>query len=175
MWVDFFSRVLDMTDVVTELAARLGTGLKAAGQTVATAESCTGGGIAEALTRIAGSSVWFDRGWVTYSNKAKQQELGVSANVLRAQGAVSEVVVLAMAEAARQQAATDWAVAVSGIAGPDGGSAEKPVGTVWLAWAGPQGEIAEHHVFSGDREAVRRQTVLRALSGLLEQMGLASS
>lgn len=164
-----------MTDVVTELAARLGAGLKAAGQTVATAESCTGGGIAEALTRIAGSSAWFDRGWVTYSNKAKQQELGVSANVLRAQGAVSEAVVLAMAEAARQQAGTDWAVAVSGVAGPDGGSAEKPVGTVWLAWAGPQGEIAERHVFPGDREEVRRQTVLRALSGLLEQMGLASS
>lgn len=164
-----------MTDAVTELAARLGTDLKAAGQTVATAESCTGGGIAEALTRIAGSSAWFDRGWVTYSNKAKQQELRVSANVLRAQGAVSEAVVLAMAAAARQQAATDWAIAVSGIAGPDGGSAEKPVGTVWLAWAGPQGEMAECHVFAGDRDAVRQQTVVRALLGLLEQMGLASA
>jgi len=164
-----------MTDDITDLADRVGTALRAAGATVATAESCTGGGIAEAITRIAGSSAWFERGWVTYSNKAKCTELGVSPEVIRADGAVSEGVVHAMAKGARKRAGTDWAVAVSGVAGPDGGSPEKPVGTVWLAWSGPDGVQTERHQFAGDREAVRHQTVLRALQSLLEQMGVASS
>lgn len=164
---------LSMTDDITDLANLAGAALHAAGATVATAESCTGGGIAEALTRIAGSSVWFERGWVTYSNKAKCMELGVPTELIRAEGAVSEDVVHAMAEGARKRAGTDWAVAVSGVAGPDGGSPEKPVGTVWLAWAGPDGVQTECHHFAGDRTAVRHQTVLRALQSLLEQMGVA--
>lgn len=164
-----------MTDDITDLACRTGAALRAAGATVATAESCTGGGIAEAITRIAGSSAWFERGWVTYSNKAKYVELGVLPEVVRAEGAVSEAVVHAMAEGARKRAGTDWAIAVSGVAGPDGGSSEKPVGTVWLAWSGPDGVHTERHQFTGDRTAVRHKTVLRALQSLLEQMGVASS
>lgn len=163
-----------MTDTVTDLARRAGEALRQAGATLAAAESCTGGGIAEAVTRIAGSSGWFERGWVTYSNAAKQQELGVAESLLVQQGAVSEGVVRAMAEAARQRAGATWAVAVSGIAGPDGGSPAKPVGTVWLAWAGPTGTVAECQLFQGDREAVRRATVKRALTGLLAQIALAS-
>lgn len=163
-----------MTDPITDLAARLGAALNAAAATVTTAESCTGGGIAEALTRIPGSSAWFGQGWITYSNDAKRRELGVDHAVLRRQGAVSEEVVLQMAAGARDRADSTWAVAVSGIAGPDGGSADKPVGTVWLAWAGPEGVVAERCLFAGDREAVRRQTVEKALSGLLLQMGVAS-
>ncbi len=163
-----------MTDRITTLADQLGRALKASAATLATAESCTGGGIAEAVTRIAGSSGWFERGWVTYSNKAKAVELGVAPELLRAEGAVSEAVVRAMADGARARAGVTWAVAVSGVAGPDGGSADKPVGTVWLAWAGRDGVITEHCLFPGDRAAVRQQTVEKALSGLLEQMGVAS-
>lgn len=163
-----------MTDRITQLADQVGLALKRAGATLATAESCTGGGIAEAVTRIAGSSGWLERGWVTYSNKAKAVELGVSPAVIRDNGAVSEAVVRAMAEGARARAGVTWTVAVSGVAGPDGGTAEKPVGTVWLAWAGPDGVSAERQLFQGDRAEVRRQTVERALSGLLEKMGVAS-
>ena len=105
-----------MADRITQLADQLGQALKAAGATLATAESCTGGGIAEAVTRIAGSSAWLERGWVTYSNKAKAVELGVLPEVIRANGAVSEAVVLAMAEGARVRAGVTWAVAVSGVA-----------------------------------------------------------
>ncbi len=163
-----------MTDRITQLADDVGRVLKGAGATLATAESCTGGGIAEAVTRIAGSSAWLERGWVTYSNKAKAVELGVPPEVIRAGGAVSEAVVRAMAEGAQARAGVTWAVAVSGVAGPDGGTAEKPVGTVWLAWAGPDGVTTERQQFPGDRADVRRQTVERALTGLLEKMGVAS-
>ncbi len=156
-----------MTDAITELAARVGAALKTGQATLATAESCTGGGIAEAVTRIAGSSAWFERGWVTYSNRAKAVELGVSPEVIRSDGAVSEAVVRAMAEGARARAGTDWAVAVSGVAGPDGGSPDKPVGTVWLAWAGAGSVHAARCLFAGDRAAVREQTVVQALAGLL--------
>ncbi len=162
-----------MTDVITDLAARLGVALKIAGASLTTAESCTGGGVAEAITRIPGSSAWFGQGWVTYSNKAKSRELGVAADLLRQHGAVSEDVVRAMAAGASAKAGATWAVAVSGVAGPDGGTPDKPVGTVWLAWAGPRGVAAERCLFSGDRDAVRRQTVEKALRGLLEQMGVA--
>lgn len=164
-----------MADRITQLADQLGQALKAAGATLATAESCTGGGIAEAVTRIAGSSAWLERGWVTYSNKAKAVELGVLPEVIRANGAVSEAVVLAMAEGARVRAGVTWAVAVSGVAGPDGGTADKPVGTVWLAWAGPDGVSAEWQLFPGDRAEVRQHTVERALLGLLEKMVVATS
>lgn len=164
-----------MTDVITELAACVGAALKGMDASLTTAESCTGGGIAEAITRIPGSSAWFGQAWVTYSNKAKARELGVQPDLLRQHGAVSEGVVRAMATGAAARAGATWAVAVSGIAGPDGGSPDKPVGTVWLAWAGPQSVFAECCLFSGDRDAVRRQTVERALRGLLEQMGVASA
>jgi nicotinamide-nucleotide amidase len=164
-----------MTDHITELAAHAGHALKIMSATLATAESCTGGGVAEALTRIAGSSAWLERGWVTYSNASKTDELGVPPEVIRAHGAVSEAVVRAMAEGARVRAGVTWAIAVSGVAGPDGGTEEKPVGTVWLAWAGPGGVIAESRLFIGGRAEVRRQTVERALSGLLEKMGVATN
>jgi nicotinamide-nucleotide amidase len=160
---------------LTQLAAEVGALLKRRGELVLTAESCTGGGIAEALTRVAGSSAWFDRAWVTYCNKAKTAGWGVPSAVLRLEGAVSEAVVRAMAKgAAAKVDGPAWAVAVSGIAGPDGGSAAKPVGTVWVAWSGPNGTAAYCFLFAGDREAVRRQTVraaLRGLKNLLEGAG----
>jgi nicotinamide-nucleotide amidase len=145
--------------------------LRARGERLATAESCTGGLIAAACTDLAGSSDWFERGFVTYSNEAKTELLGVDAALVAAHGAVSEPVALAMAAGALAHSRADWAVAVTGIAGPGGGSAEKPVGLVWLAWCG-RGEApqAERHVFAGDRAGVRRATVGRALQGLLERI-----
>jgi nicotinamide-nucleotide amidase len=159
---------------INTLSQVLGRLLKAAGQTVTTAESCTGGGIAEAITRTAGSSAWFDQAWVVYSNQAKCHALGVSADLLSEHGAVSEPVVRAMAEGAVRIASADWAIAVSGIAGPDGGTEQKPVGTVWLAWLGPIGMKTEHCHFCGDREQVREQAVIHALSRLCDEVRLAS-
>lgn len=154
--------------LIDAAAARLGMALKQLDWTVTTAESCTGGGIAEAITRVSGSSAWFETGFVTYANQSKQRWLQVSIEDLATHGAVSEPVVRAMATGAREAAAASLAVAVSGIAGPDGGSADKPVGTVWFAWAGPDGQlISECRRLQGDRRAVRAQTVLRALEGLL--------
>ncbi|KJS05619.1 MAG: hypothetical protein VR73_12015 [Gammaproteobacteria bacterium BRH_c0] len=150
-----------------ELAATLGAQLLARGWRVTCAESCTGGGIAAAITDVAGSSHWFETGFVTYANGAKERLLGVSASTLALSGAVSEAVVREMAQGALRQAGADIAVAVSGVAGPDGGSAEKPVGTVWLAWASANGVETRLCQFSGDRAAVRRQAVQVALEGLL--------
>jgi len=133
-----------------------------------TAESCTGGWIAKCLTDIAGSSAWFDRGLVTYSNTAKQQLLGVPGDLLRAEGAVSEAVAEAMACGCRALCDADLAVAVTGVAGPGGGSAGKPVGTVWFAWATRSHCRTERRRFPGNRESVRRQTVATALGGLIE-------
>lgn len=154
-------------DSITQLAEQLGARLKALGAQVCTAESCTGGGIAEAITRIAGSSAWFEAGYVTYSNAQKTVQLGVPAELFPRVGAVSREVVEAMVGGARRHSGARFAVAVSGIAGPDGGSPEKPVGTIWLAWADGERCFAERCLFAGDREAVRRQTVERALAGLL--------
>ncbi|MFO7285222.1 MAG: RNA 2',3'-cyclic phosphodiesterase [Gammaproteobacteria bacterium] len=157
------------TDAELEsLARRLGEALAARGWTAATAESCTGGWISKAITDIAGSSRWFGAGYVVYSNDAKTKTLGVPAELIAEAGAVSEPVVTALAEAARERAGADIAVAVSGIAGPGGGTPEKPVGTVWFAWAGPHGTVTERQQFDGDREAVRRQTVALALEGLID-------
>lgn len=156
--------------LLTQLSERLGRRLRVAGQQVATAESCTGGGIAEAITRVPGSSAWFGQGWVTYSNTAKQGLLGVPAEVLATHGAVSEAVVRAMAEGARARAGADWAVAVSGIAGPDGGTPDKPVGLVWFAWAGPVRTHSEAVIFSGDRAAVRAHSVSHSLEILIHEM-----
>jgi len=156
------------------LAQQLGQALLARGWVLATAESCTGGGIGAAITAVPGSSAWFDGGVISYSNRAKQALLGVSAESLLQFGAVSEPVAKQMALGALQCCAADLAVAVSGIAGPDGGSAEKPVGTVWIAWAKADGEVtASRFVFAGDRQSVRQQTVAAALQGLLALAGNA--
>jgi nicotinamide-nucleotide amidase len=143
--------------------------LRAKSWQVACAESCTGGGIAAALTDLAGSSEWFDRGFVTYSNRAKHAMLGVAEETLQAYGAVSREAVIEMAKGALGRSEAQLTVAVSGIAGPGGGSAEKPVGTVWLAWAGWDFVEAVCRHFPGDRAAVRAATVDAALEGLLRQ------
>lgn len=152
-----------------DLAARLGAALKARGLMLASAESCTGGWIGQAVTAVSGSSGWYDRGFIAYSNDAKRELLGVSAQTLERDGAVSEAVVREMVLGALAGSRTRVAVAVSGIAGPTGGTPAKPVGTVCLAWAGMGLEAAAvtRH-FAGDREAVRRQTVGAALTGLLQ-------
>ncbi|MEM8984685.1 MAG: CinA family protein [Pseudomonadota bacterium] len=145
--------------------------LAAAGLTVTSAESCTGGGVASAITDVAGSSAVFEFGWVTYADRAKQAELGVPEDVLRMHGAVSEPVVRAMAAGARERSGANLAVAVSGIAGPGGGSPGKPVGLVWFAWVDANGRVsaAEHH-FSGDRAAVRKASCEAALEGILARL-----
>ncbi|WP_406850183.1 CinA family protein [Chromobacterium phragmitis] len=154
-----------------QLAADLGKALQARGESVATAESCTGGMIAAAITDVAGSSGWFSHGIVSYGNQAKQQLLGVQATSLMDHGAVSERVVREMAAGAQGLAGADWAVAVSGIAGPDGGSPEKPVGLVWLAIAHPGGQTeAWSRQFGGNRQSVREQTVAEALTRLIERV-----
>jgi len=154
--------------LVSGLAAVLGSQLLSKGLKITTAESCTGGLIAGALTEVSGSSGWFEQGLVTYSNEAKQQLLNVPETVFKSHGAVSEACVLAMAEGALASAKADLAVSVSGIAGPDGGSTEKPVGTVWLAWATRCGAQARLFQFSGEREEIRYQAVVRALHGSIE-------
>ncbi len=136
------------------------------GWKMATAESCTGGLIAARCTDLAGSSDWFDRGFVTYSNAAKTEMLGVDAALLEQFGAVSEPVVRAMVQGALRHAQAQVAVAVTGVAGPGGGSAAKPVGTVWLGWATPQGVVSEVQHFAGDRAQVRAATVALALQRL---------
>jgi nicotinamide-nucleotide amidase len=153
-----------------ELARALGERLGARGWSVATAESCTGGWIAKAMTDIAGSSQWFGFGFVCYANDAKSRLLEVPAELIASAGAVSEPVVRRMAERARTVAGTELAVAVSGIAGPEGGTPEKPVGTVWLAWAEAESTRAERRRFTGGRDGVRRLAVAAALEGLLAML-----
>lgn len=150
-------------------AARLiGEKLNASQRIVCTAESCTGGLIAAHLTDIPGSSAWFDCGLVTYSNTAKTQLLGVDANLIETYGAVSKEVAEAMALGALANSHADIAVAVTGIAGPDGGSADKPVGTVYIAWASGERIISNRYQFNGTRADIRQQTVLQALTGVLQ-------
>ncbi|WP_457787559.1 CinA family protein [Pseudomonas sp. PL-6] len=153
-------------DSISHLATQLGRQLQTAGAQVSTAESCTGGGIAEAITRIPGSSAWFEAGYVTYSNAQKSKQLGVPAELFATVGAVSREVVEAMVRGAQARSGARYAVAVSGVAGPDGGSAEKPVGTVWLAWGDGERLYSLCKHFPGDRGEVRRQTVEAALAGL---------
>ncbi len=133
-----------------------------------TAESCTGGMIAAACTDLSGSSAWFERGFVTYSNASKMESLGVAASVLAEHGAVSEPVARAMAQGALAHSRAQVAVAVTGVAGPTGGSSAKPVGTVWFGFATPQGVVSETRRFDGDRAAVRQATVQHALQRLVE-------
>lgn len=149
------------------LSERVGEKLLAAGRRLATAESCTGGWVAKACTDIAGSSRWFECGFVTYSNAAKVRDIGVSEQTLASHGAVSEATVREMAAGALRVSGADVAVAISGIAGPDGGTPTKPVGTVWFAVASSLGArvvvASETQLFAGDRDAVRRLSVERAL------------
>jgi len=154
------------------LATRLGRSLERRGWRACTAESCTGGLVAGSITDVAGSSAWFDRGFVTYSNEAKSALLGVRAGTLAAHGAVSEATAREMAAGALARSAADVAVAVTGIAGPAGGSADKPVGMVCFGWAVRDGpvESATRH-FSGDRAAVRSAAVAHALEGLVALAG----
>ncbi len=152
-----------------KLAEQVGELLKAHGLMLATAESCTGGGVAQAITEVAGSSAWFERGFVTYSNLSKQQMLGVRETTLRQHGAVSEMTVREMVAGALANSAAQVALAVSGIAGPDGGTAEKPVGTVWFAWGVKNGETrAQRYQLDGKRDEVRSQAVRIALQGVAD-------
>lgn len=152
------------------LAQRLGRLCQQLGVEVTTAESCTGGGVASAITSVAGSSAYFTAGYVSYSNAAKTRLLSVPATLLESNGAVSEAVVNAMVEGACRDSGASMAVAVSGVAGPEGGSADKPVGTVWLAWGSSTQQQAECFQFPGDRQAVREQAVREALAGLVARL-----
>ena len=156
-------------DPISQLAAELGHQLQTLNAQVTTAESCTGGGIAEAITRIAGSSAWFEAGFVTYSNQQKTRQLNVPPALFTQVGAVSREVVEAMVRGAQAQSSARFAVAVSGVAGPGGGSVDKPVGTVWLAWGVGSEVSTERRHLPGDRDEVRRQTVIAALEGLIRR------
>ncbi len=153
------------------LAERVGVLLLQRGELLAAAESCTGGWLAQSVTAIAGSSGWFERGFVTYSNAAKSDMLGVTALTIARHGAVSEPTARLMAQGALSHSLADWAVAITGIAGPTGGSPDKPVGTVCFAWAGKDGGCEAQTIhFSGDRAVVREQSVAHALRGLIERL-----
>ena len=159
-----------MSQAINYLAEKLGTALSQCEAKVTTAESCTGGGVAHAITAVAGSSTWFDCGFVTYANSAKQQLLGVSKKTLDQYGAVSEQVVEQMAQGAIQQSQADYAIAVSGVAGPDGGTEDKPVGTVWVCWHTPTESWAQKLMLSGDRQAIRTAAVKKSLQQLLQHL-----
>jgi nicotinamide-nucleotide amidase len=160
-----------MDNALFELAERLGRRLKAKGYKIATAESCTGGWIAQAITEVPGSSAWFDRGFVTYSNNSKVQMLGVSPKTLEQYGAVSTEIAKQMAAGALANSEADWAVAVTGIAGPNGGSKTKPVGTVYVAWQGKNGGVkVERLQLSGDRHQIRKQAVENAIEGVFDML-----
>jgi nicotinamide-nucleotide amidase len=163
---------MDTDDIqLAALAEQLGRVLAAREWRLATAESCTGGWIAKLMTDYPGSSSWLERGFVTYSNHAKIQMLGVNQATLDAHGAVSEATVREMAAGALARSEAHISCAVSGIAGPDGGSAEKPVGTVWFGWAWQSGQVeAKRLLLKGNRDHIRRQTVAVALAGVLERV-----
>ena len=154
-----------------ELSRKIGAALKQQSLTLATAESCTGGWVAQVVTLTSGSSAWFDRGFITYSNDAKVEMLGVSPECITDYGAVSEETAAEMAAGALVNSNAMFSLAVSGVAGPSGGSPDKPVGTVCFAWCklGEEPQTERHH-FDGDRESVRRQAVIQALEGLLARV-----
>ncbi|HFD80587.1 MAG TPA: CinA family protein [Gammaproteobacteria bacterium] len=156
------------------LVAGVGDRLWQRREALVTAESCTGGWVAKVCTDRPGSSGWFERGFVTYSNEAKQELLGVSAATLENRGAVSEATVREMVAGALRHSHAHWGLAISGIAGPGGATPDKPVGTVWFAWAGPHDWLSTRRFrFDGDRDAVRRQAVETALEVLLERLRVA--
>ncbi len=150
-----------------QLVGRLAALLSDRNLKICTAESCTGGLIAKSFTDLAGSSIWFERGFVTYSNAAKTEMLDVPESLIEDYGAVSEVVAGAMASGALQHSAADLAIAVTGVAGPDGGSKEKPVGTVWIAHASKEQLIAKKYLFPGDRDAIRQATLRQVIENQL--------
>jgi nicotinamide-nucleotide amidase len=160
--------MLIATENCLQLSQQLGEILLQKKWTLATAESCTGGGLSSAITAISGSSQWFGYGWVTYANEAKQKLLNVSSKTLEDFGAVSEEVVLEMVTGALQISGANIAVAVSGIAGPTGGTAEKPVGSVWFAFALPSQKVTKFQLFQGDRSEIQSQAVRMVLIGLLD-------
>jgi len=162
------SRPVDLD--LTALAERLGDRCRERGVTVTAAESCTGGGVACAITAVAGSSAWFETGYVTYADGAKTRLLGVPEALLAEHGAVSRAVVEAMVVGACRDSGAELGVAISGVAGPGGGTPDKPVGTVWLAWGDADGAGATCHRFEGDRAAVREQAVREALVGLVQRL-----
>ncbi|NOT13398.1 MAG: CinA family protein [Methylococcaceae bacterium] len=158
-----------MENELIELAKELGRWLTVNGKIITTAESCTGGWIAQSITEIPGSSAWFDRGFVSYSNIAKMQMLGVNPLILQTYGAVSAEVAQEMVIGALSHSEADVAIAVTGIAGPDGGTSEKPVGTVFIAWASKDGNIrVKKKLFYGNRQQIRAQTVQFAIQGMSE-------
>ncbi|MEO5660176.1 MAG: CinA family protein [Polaromonas sp.] len=169
---DLLSKQELLAPAMPGLTADLADILEKKGWRMATAESCTGGLIAAACTERGGSSHWFERGFVTYSNEAKTELLDVDAALIARCGAVSEAVARAMVQGAMAHSRAQAAVAVTGIAGPGGGNADKPVGTVWLAWATPAGVVSEMRRFDGDRAHVRQGTVRHALQRLLELLAL---
>ncbi|MFZ5466366.1 MAG: nicotinamide-nucleotide amidase [Pseudomonadota bacterium] len=163
---------MNYEEQIGELSRRLGALLAERGMTMAAAESCTGGWLAKAVTDVAGSSGWFDRGFVTYSNAAKEDMLGVTWQTLQDHGAVSEATVRAMAIGALANSVADVSVSISGIAGPGGATPTKPVGTVWMAWSRRHGDtVTRHFMFEGDREAVRAQAVIAACEGMMAMLG----
>ena len=156
-----------MDNELFEIAQQLGQLLKLKEKKIATAESCTGGWIAQIITEVSGSSAWFDRGFVTYSNSAKVQMLGVNPETLNKFGAVSTQTATEMVKGALAHSEADCAIAVTGIAGPDGGTADKPVGTVFIAWAYKNREVkVVQQQLTGNRHQIRRQTVKIALEGV---------
>lgn len=162
-----------MNNDLSSLAEQVGKLLQTKKLMLATAESCTGGQVAETITTIAGSSAWFERGFVTYSNIAKQEMLGISANTLAIHGAVSEQTAREMAEGALKYSHADVSLSITGIAGPDGGTPDKPVGTVWFGWAGKT--LVTHtksQLFKGDRQSVRKQASIFVLQILLEYLSV---
>jgi nicotinamide-nucleotide amidase len=163
-------------DVAQRLAARMGEALKQRSFMLVTAESCTGGWVAKVVTSLPGSSLWFDRGFVSYSNAAKQEMLDVKSATLAAYGAVSDEVVQEMALGALAHSAANVSVAISGIAGPEGGTPGKPVGTVCLAWC-VRGSVPRSRAthFAGDREMIRQQAVMAALQGVLDELSRVES
>ena len=161
-----------MAEELGQLALALGEALQTRGARLAVAESCTGGLICKLITDIGGSSDWFERGFITYANEAKIEMLGVSAGTLARHGAVSEQTLREMLRGVLQHSSADWAAAVTGIAGPGGGSAGKPVGLVHLGWQAREGvATAQRHQFSGDRAAVRAAAARAVLAGLLKNLG----
>jgi nicotinamide-nucleotide amidase len=160
-----------MSDTLDKLANELGERLKQRGKRLATAESCTGGGLSYWITNIAGSSDWFECGFVTYSNAAKVAMLSVNPNTIENYGAVSQEACREMVEGALARSIANVSIAITGIAGPSGGSAEKPVGTVWIGWGGVDLITqVEGHLFLGDRQSIRLQSIERAMQGLLERL-----
>lgn len=159
-------------EALYRLAEEVGKALQQRGMLLAIAESCTGGWVGEAVTAVPGSSRWFDRGYITYTNESKQEMLGVAAATLAAFGAVSEQAVREMVAGTLKNSRAQAALAISGVAGPSGGTPEKPVGTVWFAWGVANGAVSsEKRIFSGDRSEVRRQAVAHALQGLQARLG----